>query len=215
LQRALLTKVRPRCLELGIDVKSVNLADMVPPPDLVKQISDREIARVELDKNKTLLSTYKAEQERKAIEALKQQATEKVAAETRVKQAEIAADQSKEVELSRLKNELAIAQLRLETAREQAKKILTDGEAEAKVIHLQNEAEVAGLRKAVQGFTSAQQFAQYHVLLKLAPVLTEIFASDDSEFARIFSTYMTAPATTPSAPTTTGTTGSAVSPPDR
>jgi hypothetical protein len=204
LQRALLAKVQPRCLELGIEVKSVNLADMVPPADLVKQISEREIARVELDKNKILLTTYKAEQERKAIEALKQQAADKVAAETRLKQAQIAADQGKEVELSRLKNELAIAQVRLETAREQAKKILTDGEAEAKVIQLQNEAEVAGLRKAVQGFTSAQNFAQYHVLLKLAPVLTEIFASDDSEFARIFATYMTAPVATPSTPTTTG-----------
>jgi hypothetical protein len=61
------------------------------------------------------------------------------------------------------------------------------------VIELKNEAEVAGLRTAVQGFTSAANFAQYHVLQKLAPALTEIFAGDDSDFARLFAAYMSRP----------------------
>ena len=52
---------------------------------------------------------------------------------------------------------------------------------------------LAGLRKAVQGFTSASQFAQYHVLTKLAPALREVFASDEGEFAKLFSGYMTPP----------------------
>ena len=61
------------------------------------------------------------------------------------------------------------------------------------MIESQNEAEVAELRKAVQGFSSANNFAQYHILTRIVPALREIFASDDSEFAKIFAHYMTAP----------------------
>ena len=95
-----------------------------------------------------------------------------------------------ETEKAKLENELKAAQARLDAAKEQAKAIETRGKAEAAIITAQNEAEVAGLAKAVAGFTSPEQFAQYHVLSKLAPALSEIFASDTSEFAKVFSTYM-------------------------
>jgi hypothetical protein len=68
------------------------------------------------------------------------------------------------------------------------------------VIGLQNAAEVSGLKTAVQGFSSVDNFAQYHVLAKLAPALSEIFASDDSEFARLFAAYMTGQSNTSSKP---------------
>jgi hypothetical protein len=95
---------------------------------------------------------------------------------------------------------LANAQVQLEAAHDQASATLAKGQAEAAVISLKNEAEVAGLRTAVQGFTSAEYFAQYHILQKLAPALTEIFASDDSDFARLFAGYMSRP-TAAQAPT--------------
>jgi regulator of protease activity HflC (stomatin/prohibitin superfamily) len=193
LQRALFTKVKPKCQELGIDIRAVTLADLEPPAELAAQIRERELARVEQEKNKVRLGQYKAEQKLRAAEALKQQAKEKVEAETRRLQAETRADQRKEVELLRLKQDLTNAQLKLDAARKQAEAVLAQGKAEAAVINLQNEAEVAGLRKAVQGFTSVNHFAQFHILSRLAPALTEIFASDDSDFARILSSYMTQP----------------------
>ena len=102
--------------------------------------------------------------------------------------------------MSRLTQELANAQLQLDAARKLAEATLSKGRAEAAVIMLENEAETSGLAKAVQGFDSVQSYAQYHVLSKLSPALTEIFASDDSDFARIFANYMTQPvATTPTA----------------
>ncbi len=83
--------------------------------------------------------------------------------------------------------------MQLDAAKSQSEAILAKGKAEAAVIALGNEAEVAGLRTAVQGFSSVQNFAQYHVVSKLAPALSEIFASDTSEFAKIFAGYMTIP----------------------
>ena len=94
---------------------------------------------------------------------------------------------------SLLKQDLANAQLRLEAARKQAEATLSRGKAEAAVIGLQNEAQVAGLRKMVEGFTSVQHFAQYQVIAKPALALSEIFATDSGEFAKLFTGYMTPP----------------------
>jgi hypothetical protein len=214
LQKALFEKVKPHCAELGIDVLAVTLADMELPPELLAQISARDVARAELEKNKVLASQYKTLQQLAAKEALTEQAEKKVEAETRLVQAKTKMEQRKEVETSRLKQDLANAQLRLDAAKKQAEATLTRGKADAHVIELQNQAEVAGMRKAVQGFASASAFAQYHVIQRLAPALTEIFASDESEFAKIFSQYMTPPAvqavaekkaTSPSGPGGVGT----------
>jgi SPFH domain/Band 7 family protein len=197
LQSALLKKVKPKCAELGVDIRAVTLADMRPPVELAEQIAQRELARVELQKNQAKLGQYKAEQELVAKEALKQQAKEKVEAETRLVQAKTRADQMREVELSRLKQELDNAQLLLDAAQSEAAATLSKGKAEAAVINLTNEAEVAGLRTAVQGFSSVQNFAQYHIVTRLAPALGEIFASDGSDFAKIFADYFAAPKTAP------------------
>lgn len=201
LQRALLAKVKPKCQELGIEIRAVTLADLVPPPELAKQISDRELARVEQEKNKVQVRQLKAMQELTAATGLKQQAHEKVEAETRLVQAKTFAEQQTEVELSKLKNDLENTQLRLDAAKQQADAILAKATAEAAVINLQNEAQVAGIRKAIQGFRSVQDFAQYQVIKKLGPALAEIFASDDSDFAKLFSSFMAAPATKPVAAT--------------
>lgn len=193
MQKALLEKVKPRCEALGVEIRAVTLADLLPPKELSEQIAQRELARVEREKNQSIVKQHKAAQELASKIGLKQQAKEKVEAETMLVQATTKAEQLKEVEESRLKQELTNAQVELEAARDQAAATLAKGDAEAKVIGLKNEAEVAGLRTAVQGFTSAEYFAQYHMLQKLAPALTEIFAGDDSDFARLFSGYMSRP----------------------
>lgn len=191
LQKALLSKVKPRCTEMGVDVRAVTLADMRPPDELSDQISQRELARVEREKNVVRLRQYQAEQELRAKEALKQQAREKVEAETRVVQAKTKATQMLEVEESRLRQDLTNAQVTLDAARQQAEATLAHGRADAAVIQLQNEATVSGLQTAVDGFGSAQQFAQYQILSRLGPAISEIFASDDSEFARLIAEYLT------------------------
>jgi regulator of protease activity HflC (stomatin/prohibitin superfamily) len=193
LQQALLAKVRPRCQELGIDIRAVTLADMTPPADLAEQISLRDLARVEQDKNRNLTLQFKEQQKLMAAKTLKEQATKKVDAETRLVQEKTKAKQRLQVQELGLKQELESAQVRLEAARKQAEATLARGRADADVILAKNQAEVAGLRKAVQGFQSAQHYAQYQVLARLAPALKEIFASDESEFAKLISAYLTQP----------------------
>jgi hypothetical protein len=194
LQQELEKKVAPRCEEVGIAIESITLAGIDSSAELAElasQIADRERARLTREKNLELIGQYKKDQELKATEALKQQETETVAAKTKLEVEKTKAQQLKEVQEAKLKQELAAAQVRLEAARNQAKKVLTLGKSEADVIESKNEAEVAPLRAAIQGFASADQFAQYQVLTRLAPALTEIFASDNSEFAKLIADYMT------------------------
>lgn len=194
LQKAMEEQVKPKCAELGISVIAVILSDDMQLPLLLKdQISQRDKALAEQAKNQQKLSQYKTEQALKAADVLTPRQAETVKARTREKLATITADQKMQVEEAKLKQELLNAQLQLDAARERKTAILAKGTAEAAVIQLQNQAEVAGLQKAIQGFTNAQNFAQYHMLSKLAPALTEIFASDESDIAKIFANYMTPP----------------------
>jgi hypothetical protein len=177
-------------------IESITVAELGMNDDLKKladQIFERERTRVTRDKNEQLVEQYKTEQEQKGKEALKEQRSKLVDANRDLKVAKTLAKQQKEVEKAKQENDLKSAQTRLEAAREQAKATITRGKAEAAVVIAQNEAEVAGLRTAIAGFPSPEQFSQYHVLTKLSPALSEIFASDTSEFARLFSVYMTPP----------------------
>jgi regulator of protease activity HflC (stomatin/prohibitin superfamily) len=198
LQQDLMEKVVPLCQKVGLEIEAITLAQMDAPEELAGQISARELARVEREKNQDLIGQYKSEQTLEAKRGLKEQQAAKVVAQKDLQVAQTAAQQRKEVEEAKLKQDLENAQIRLEAARSKAKEILANAKAEAEVVMLQNDAEVAGLKKAVQGFPSAEHFAQYHVLAKLAPALSEIFASDTGEFARLFAAYMTPPANTKS-----------------
>jgi hypothetical protein len=213
LQRELMNKVTGPCEELGILIESITVAQIemgTALTQLADQIAQREQARITREKNKELVAQHKQEQELKAKEALVEQKRAVVDAGTRLEVETEKAKQLKEVEKARLEQELEAAQTRLEAAKDQALAVVTRGEAEAAVIKADNEAQVAGLKTAVLGFPSPEQFAQYHVVSRLAPALAEIFASDSSDFARVFAAYMTP---TRSATTPVGAGGSRVARP--
>jgi hypothetical protein len=201
LQQKLMAKVVPACAELGVAVESITIGQSEKDADLealATQIADREQARLEREKNASLIDQYKQAQELAATTARKEQNEEKVAATTKLNVSTVEAEQKLEVEQKKLDQDLKNAETNLKAAKEQAEAVLAQAEADAEVITKENEAKVAGLRTAVEGFNSADQFAQYQMLTRLAPALKEIFASDTSDFAKLFANYMTqTPAKTP------------------
>jgi hypothetical protein len=195
LQHELIDKVTPICKDLGIVIEAITLADMdLTTKDLAEladKISERERTRVTREKFQQQIEQFKTEQAQKAAEALKEQKDKMVQAETRRKVESTNAQKAMEVQEKKLEQELKAARVRLEAARDRVKATLSKGKAEAAVINAQNEAEVSGLRTAIQGFASADHYAQYQVIAKMAPALAEIFASDDSDFAKLFAGYLT------------------------
>jgi septal ring factor EnvC (AmiA/AmiB activator) len=193
LQNELMKKVAPECEKLGVLIDSITLAEIEQPDklaELAKQIADREQARIEREKNKDLVAQHEQEQELAANQALIEQRRAIVEANTKLKVETENVLRAKEVEETKLKTELKSAEARLQAARDQAKALETRGKAEAEVIKAENEAEVAGLKTAIAGFPSADTFAQYHMMMRMAPSLTEVFASDQSDFAKLFAEYM-------------------------
>lgn len=194
LQQALTKKVTPPCEKLGIVIESLSIGRMDPSKELrelAQQISQREQTRLAREKNQELIEQYKQDQKLQAAEALQKQNEEVVQAKTRLKVQETKANQLREVEEAKLKVELKSAEIRLQAARDRAKATLNKGKNEAEVITAQNESEVAGLRTAIQGFPTPDHFAHYKIIERMGPALREIFASDNSEFARMFSSYLT------------------------
>lgn len=199
-RKSLLEAVKPRCEELGIDIRAISVGEMKPPPELAREISDRVTALQEQLRNKEMVKQYTNEQALKAQEALAAQKRERVQAETRLAQAQTQAQQLLEVEKQKLTALVTIARSQLEASRERAKAVRAKAEAEAAVITAQNEAAVAALRTSVDGFGSPDLFARNAVLARVAPTLAEIFASDESEFGRLFSTLLLSPPNGPGTP---------------
>ncbi|MGL4550155.1 MAG: SPFH domain-containing protein [Gemmataceae bacterium] len=196
LQEELMKKVAPLCKKVGVIIESITVAEFEPNADLKKlseQIAEREQTRVARERNKKLVEQHKSEQEQKGKELLGEQGKRVVDANAKLKVEKTKAKQAMEVEEAKLKTELLAAQATLDASRETAKATLTQGKAEASVITANNQAEVAGLKASVEGFPSPDAFAQYHVVSRLSPALGEIFASDTSDFAKLFSGYMTPP----------------------
>ena len=192
------------------DCGAVTFADLKPPTELAEQISQRELARVEREKNVVRIGQFKAEQELTAKESLKQQATEKVGAETRLIQGKTKSEQLKAVEESRLKQELANTQLKLDAAEIRPKPRWPPAAPRPPSSICKTTprwpACAPPCRALARRCTSpSTRFS------KLSPALTEIFASDQSDFGKIFSEFMSArarrarrpPATTPASVTGT------------
>ena len=162
LQQKLMAKVVPACQELGVIVESITVGQSEKDADLealATQISDREQARLEREKNASLIDQYKQAQELAATTARKEQNEEKVAARRSSTSPQTEAEQKLEVEQKKLEQDLKNAETNLKAAKEQAEAVLAQAEADAEVITKENEAKVAGLRTAVEGFNSADQFA--------------------------------------------------------
>ncbi len=193
LQIELMRKVEPECKKVGVQIDQISIIKIETNKELSEladQIAERERQRVMRMTNKQLVEQAKKEMEQKATEALKERSTKLVEANQMLKVAKTNAARDLETTEAELKNQLLAAQTRLDAAKKQAEAILTEGKADANIILAKNEAEVAGLKTAISGFPSPESYAQFEVLKKVSPALSEIFASDNSEFAKLFSTYM-------------------------
>jgi len=197
LQEALLKSVPPECKEVGIEIHEISLNRVVARDELEKlatQITERVASLQKRITNENMVKRLESEAETKANEAKVKQNAEVTAANTLLEKAKILAEQKVKVLEADLMTQKEAAQLRLDAAKSEADYILAQAEAQVKITEKENQAQIAEIKTAIQGFPNVETFAQYHMLMKLSPALNEIFASDGSEFAKLFANYMTPPA---------------------
>ena len=112
------------------------------------------------------------------------------------------AEQAKDVAVTGADQELAVAKIRLEAAKQQADALVARGTADANVILLQKAAEAEPLAAQVAAFGGGDAYAQYFFYQHAAPAIRSILAPVDGPMADVIKQLGGAKSADAAAPTT-------------
>ncbi len=185
-QNTLFEKIRDTCEPKGILIKSVLINDIEPPQEIATPIREREIAKEELNRNRTQLLQAQAEQSLARSEEMVKLERERVAASTQNKVKVIDATNKRKVALINQDRRLQMEATFLEASRREAEAILSRGQAEADVVLLKAEAEAKAIEKSIAAFKTADNAAYFEFVSRVAPAMHSIFANTEGVFGRIF-----------------------------
>lgn len=170
-----------QCKAWGVDIKSVLIRNITPPDAIASIIRDREVAVQDAVKYGQQIEQAKSEAELVKQEMLAVQNKEKVEAETARIRAVIAADQEREVRLTRANRDLEVAKLENAAAKAQAEAKLLQAKAEGDVIRMRNEAEAGVLESQVKAFGTGMNLARYVFYGRVGPKIRSILSGDQAE----------------------------------
>ena len=183
-QEAMVTACEPA----GIIIQEALITKIFPPEQIATPIQERENARLEEEKYQAEI--LQQEEERKLAEeqALIKQEAALVGIEQEIVKLTTQALREQEVAVTKANEKLAVAELKLEAAKDEAEATVARGEAAADVIGYENEADAAGWKRAVEAFSgNGHEYAQYEMYQKLAAAYRRIVVNTaDSPIMRMF-----------------------------
>lgn len=178
-------KLREACAKEGVEIRQAWIRDITPPEPIRAQIADRgqSLQEVEMLHQQIAVAKQSAEL---ATQTQMSDQNDKVGQAnaqvvTMVKQAE----QAQGVAVTGASQELAVAKVRLEAARQQAAALVARGRAEADVVLLQKQAEAAPLKAQVAAFGGGEAYARYFFYQHAAPAIRSILAPVDGPLADV------------------------------
>lgn len=179
------------CEPLGIEIIQALITKIDPPQAIAGPVRDREITTQKLKQYTEEIKQQESEV-RLAVEQEKvKQGQAKIAAEQDVVKVTVEAKRKQEVAVTKANENLAVAKLKLDAARDEAAAIMARAKAEADVVIFQNEAEAAGWRRAVEALGDGESYARYVLFKKLAPGYRSIMTNTaDSPLMEIFRTFL-------------------------
>ena len=190
--------MRTACEPLGIEIIQALITRIRPPQQIAGPVRDREVSKQEEQQYVQEIAQQESEQKLAIEVAMVEQKKAIVVADQEVVTITTQALREQEVAVTQANQQLAVAELKLEAAQDEAAAIEARGKADAEVIRFQNEAEAAGWVKAVSAFNGeGDSYAQYVLFQKLAPSYRQLMANTaDSPIMKIFEMFVTeAPAT--------------------
>ena len=186
-QNTLYEKIKHTCESKGILIKSVLINDIEPPQDIATPIREREIAKEELNRNKSQLLQAKAEQSLARSEEMVKLERERVLAGTQNKVKIIDAQNKQQIALINQERRLKMEATFLEAAGREAEAILSRGKAGADVVLMKANAEAEAIKMSITAFKNPENYAYFEFVTRIAPSLHAIFANTEGVFGRIFS----------------------------
>jgi regulator of protease activity HflC (stomatin/prohibitin superfamily) len=171
--------LRAVCKDKGIDVRSVLVRNITPPDEVASIIRAREVAAQMAKRYEQEIEQARSKAELTRQEMLAEQSKQKVESETAKIRAEIKARQDQSVLLTGANRELDVARLQNEAAVAQVEAKLLGAGAQQQVIRMQNEAEAAVLANRVEAFGNGMNVARYTFYERIGPRISSILSSDD------------------------------------
>jgi regulator of protease activity HflC (stomatin/prohibitin superfamily) len=179
------------CRSSGIEIVQALITKIVPPEQIAMPIQEREIAKQTEKQYQQQIIQQESERKRKIEEETVKQKQAIVQAEQSVVRVTIEAMREQEVAVTKANQDLAVAQLKLDAARDQAAATLSRGTAAADVVTFKNEAEAAGWKRSVEAFDGdGSKFAQYVLYQKMASAYRSIMVNTaDSPIMKVFDSF--------------------------
>lgn len=184
-------EMRTKCEPLGVEIVDAQITRIRPPDKIAQPLRDREIAKQKQQQYEQQTKQQLSEQELAVQNELVKQKQSLVQTQQQVIKVTTDAQQKQQVAVTLGEQQLAVAKLKLEAAKDEAAAIMSRGEGAAKVVAFQNEAEAAGWKQSVSAFEGdGLKYARYVLYQKIAPSYKTIMANTaDSPIMDIFKTF--------------------------
>ena len=199
--------MKEKCAERGIDIVQALITSIRPPEKIADPIRQRQIAVQQGEQFEKEIEQQTAEQELAVQKATVEQRRAKVAADQEVVTVTVEAMKKQEVAIIDANKRLAVAEQKLEAAKDLAAAVTAKAQADADVIRFGNEAQAAGWQKSIEAFAgNGGEFARDTLLKKLAPAFKAMMVNtENSALMDVFKSFdpgQAAPAepATPTAP---------------
>jgi regulator of protease activity HflC (stomatin/prohibitin superfamily) len=187
------TEMREACEPVGIEIVQALITTIEPPQQIADPIRKREIAKQQELQYKQQILQQESEMKLAIEKETVKQKQAEVKAEQEVVVVTTEAERLQDVAVTQANARLAVAQLKLDAAKDEASAIMERGKAAAEVVRFENQAHAAGWAKAVKAFGGdGAQYAQYVLFQKLASAYRTIMVNTaDSPIMKIFESFAT------------------------
>ena len=184
-------EMKKACEPLGIEIVDAQITRVRPPQKIAEPLRSREIAKQQQTQYIQETKQQESEKDLAIQRELVKQKQSLVQADQQVIKLTTEASQSQQVAVTVANQQLAVAKLKLDAAKDEAEAIRSRGEAAAKVVQFANEAEAAGWKEAVAAFSGdGLKYARYTLYQKLSPAYRQIMANtSDSPIMDIFKSF--------------------------
>jgi regulator of protease activity HflC (stomatin/prohibitin superfamily) len=184
-------EMKLRCNDKGIEVIQALITKIKPPEKIADPVRRRQIAIQQEAQYKKEIEQQIAEQELAVQKATVLQKKALVQASQDVVVITTEAKKKQEVALIDANKRLAVAEQKLQAAKDLVAAIMAKGQADADVIRFSNAAEAAGWQKSIAAFSGdGNEFARWTLYTKLAPAFRKMMINtDNSPLMDIFKTF--------------------------
>ncbi|MFC1497707.1 SPFH domain-containing protein [Verrucomicrobiota bacterium] len=190
-QNELESHLRNKCVDWGVDIKSVLIRKIIVPQEIASISRNREVARQDAKKYEQQLEQAKSKAELTRQEMLAIQNKERVQADTARIMDVIKARQDQEVRVIAAKKDLEVAKVNYEAAAFTAESILLMASGEQDAIRAKNIAEANVLGQKVRAFDSGMNLSRYIFYQRIGPRIRSVISSDENDgLGALFAPYL-------------------------